>query len=429
MVSPPAAPRQGAHNLTLWSLLALAAGLGIGMALHGSTAPWTTTLVQWVSPIGEVWLRLLRMTVIPLVVTQMFVAVLGSHGQGSLAALGGKALLLFVGMMVLAAVFTVAAGAPMVALFPTDAFTVASLKAGTVVPEALRAVPPGGHESLGGWLTGLIPINVFQAAAGSEILPLLVFTILFALAATRVAPDRLELLLRIGRAVSDAAMVLVRWIIQVTPVGVFALSVVMAAGAGWGAAGFMGAFVLISCLLMAAFTILLYPITTLLGRVPIRRFARAVAPAQLVAAGTRSSLASLPALVKGAHDELRLSAAATGFVLPLAVAAFKVNMTITGPVRLLLISHVFGIPLTPGTIVTFVMTVIMVSFTSLGVPGGGGAMRNLPAYLAAGLPIEAIVLLEAVDVIPDIFKTVLNVTGDMGVATILSRGKTVDATA
>jgi Na+/H+-dicarboxylate symporter len=298
-----------------------------------------------------------------------------------------------------------------------------------VVPEALRAVTPNTHESLGAWLTGLIPTNIVQAASGSEILPLLVFTVLFALAATRVAPDRLDLLLRVGRALADMSMVVVHWIIRITPIGVFALSLVMAAGAGWGAAGFMGTFVLVSCVLMLAFTVLLYPITALLGRVSMRRFARAVAPAQLVAASTRSSIASLPALVEGARDGLRLPAAATGFVLPLTIAAFRVNMTITGPVRLILITHVFGLPLTPGIIVTLVTSVIMVSFTSLGVPGGGGAMRNLPAYLAAGLPIEAIVLLEAVDVIPDIFKTVLNVTGDMSVAAILSRGASADAAA
>jgi Na+/H+-dicarboxylate symporter len=399
------------------------------MLLHGATDPRAAQIVQAVSPVGEIWLRLLRMTVIPLVITQMFVAVLSSHEQGSIAALGGKALLLFVALMVLAAVFTVAIAPIMVARFPTDAFTMASLKAGAVVPEALRSVTPNAHESLGAWLTGLIPTNVVQAASGSEILPLLVFTVLFALAATRVAPDRLDLLLRVGRAMADMSMVVVRWIIQITPIGVFVLSLVMAAGAGWGAAGFMGTFVLVSCVLMAAFTVLLYPITALLGRVPMRRFAQAVAPAQLVAASTRSSIASLPALVEGARDGLRLPAAATGFVLPLTIAAFRVNMTITGPVRLILITHVFGLPLTPGIIVTLVTSVIMVSFTSLGVPGGGGAMRNLPAYLAAGLPIEAIVLLEAVDVIPDIFKTVLNVTGDMSVATILSRGQSADAAA
>jgi proton glutamate symport protein len=148
-----------------------------------------------------------------------------------------------------------------------------------------------------------------------------------------------------------------------------------------------------------------------------------------VAASTRSSIASLPAMVEGARDELRLPIMATGFVLPLAVTAFRTNMTITGPVRILLISHVFGIPLAPGQIATFLVSVILVSFTSVGLPGGGGAFRNLPAYLAAGMPIEAIVLLEAVDVIPDIFKTVLNVTGDMSAATILSRGQTLDATA
>ncbi len=421
--------RPAVRGLTLWSLGALAAGLALGMLLHANHWRWGSGLIQGISPVGEVWLRLLRMTVIPLVVTQMFVAVLGSHGHGSIAALGGKSLLAFVAMLLLAGLFTLILAPPMVALFPADSLTVASLKAGTVVPDAVRTATEGGHESLGGWLSGLVPTNVVQAATGTEILPLLLFTVLFGLAATHLAPESRDLLLRVGRALAETTMILVRGVLVVTPLGVFALALVMAAGAGTGAAGFMGMFVLITCVLMIGFTLLLYPLTALLGRVSIRRFARAVAPAQLVAAGTRSSIASLPALVEGARDELKLPAAATGFVLPFAITAFKANMTITGPVRLVLIAHVFGIPLTPGKIVTFLVTVILVSFTSIGVPGGGGAFRNLPAYLAAGLPIEGIVLLEAVDVIPDIFKTILNVTGDMSVAAILSRGETPDVVA
>ena len=147
-----------------------------------------------------------------------------------------------------------------------------------------------------------------------------------------------------------------------------------------------------------------------------------MAPAQLVAAGTRSSIASLPALVEGARDVLGLPAGATGFVLPFAVASFTLNGTITGIVRVLFVAHVFGVSVSAGGIATFLVTIVIVTFSRVGVPGGGSAFRSLPAYLALGLPIEGIVLLEAVDTIPDIFKTILNVTGDMSAAAILSRG-------
>ena len=148
---------------------------------------------------------------------------------------------------------------------------------------------------------------------------------------------------------------------------------------------------------------------------------RAVAPAQLVAASTRSSLASLPALVAGARRHLNLPPSATGFVLPLSVSAFKVNRTISATVKLLFLAHVFGIPLGPGQLATFLATVVLLSFSTVGVPGGGAAFRTLPAYLAAGVPLEGVVILETVDTIPDIFKTITNVTGDMSAAILLSR--------
>jgi Na+/H+-dicarboxylate symporter len=90
---------------------------------------------------------------------------------------------------------------------------------------------------------------------------------------------------------------------------------------------------------------------------------------------------------------------------------------------------VYGVPLSATTIATFVATVIVMSFSSAGLPGGGSAFKTLPAYVAAGLPIEGIVIAEAVETIPDIFKTVLNVTGDMSAATLLSRASRVPAVA
>jgi Na+/H+-dicarboxylate symporter len=107
------------------------------------------------------------------------------------------------------------------------------------------------------------------------------------------------------------------------------------------------------------------------------------------------------------------------------VSVFKVNRTISATVKLLFLSHVFGTPLSAPQIAAFVVTVIILSFSAVGVPGGGSAFKTLPAYLAAGVPIEGVVILETVDTIPDIFKTLLNVTGDMTAATVLTRASPV----
>ena len=416
------APSGLAGSLTTWSLAALAAGLALGLLLHRGGGGPLAGLPALIGPVGQLWLNALQITVLPLVVTQMLVAIMGGAGGHTLGSLGGRALILFLTLLVAAGIFTLAVAPPMIALYPADPDAAAAMRAATSVPAAAAGAADG---SGGDWLSSLLPGNLIQAAADGDVLPLLLFTILFGLAATRLPDDSRRLLAGFARAAADAMMQLVRWILVVTPVGVFALSLELAAGAGLGAAGFMAAFVVIVSIAMLLFTAVLYPVTTLAGRVPLRAFAAATAPAQLVAVSTRSSIASLPALVEGARDRLRLSEAATGLALPLSVSVFKINRTISSTVKLLFMAYAFGIPIGAGALATFVVTVIILSFSSVGVPGGGSAFRTLPAYLAAGAPIEAVVILEAVDTIPDIFKTLLNVTGDMSVAAILTRGDRV----
>ena len=121
----------------------------------------------------------------------------------------------------------------------------------------------------------------------------------------------------------------------------------------------------------------------------MRTFARAVAPGQAVALGTRSSLAALPALVQGGREHLRFPAPVTGFVLPLLSTVFKQNRTISSLAKLLFLAHVFSVTLTPGDVLAFFMVVVLLSFSAVGVPSGGAAFTTLPAYLAAGLPIHS----------------------------------------
>lgn len=110
----------------------------------------------------------------------------------------------------------------------------------------------------------------------------------------------------------------------------------------------------------------------------------------------------------------------SAFVLPLSVSTFKLNLALTQPFNLLFISSMFGMHLSPGFMLTFTATMILLSFTSAGIPSGG-AFVSLPFYLSLGIPVEAFALFKVADAVPDIFKTILNITADMTVATIVAR--------
>jgi Na+/H+-dicarboxylate symporter len=269
-------------------------------------------------------------------------------------------------------------------------------------------------------ISTLIPSNVFRAVVEENQVGVLISTALFAFAMTQIAPDRRALLIRVFSALADTARTLVRWIIIALPVAAFALAFNIGAETGFSIATGLGYAVLALSTILIVLTLLLYPFTLVVGRVGIKRFAAAVAPAQAVAAGTRSSLASLPSLVEGAEQKLGMNSQVAEFALPLTVTTFKMNYVVSQPFKLLFLTSMLGLQLRPGFLITFMATVFLLSFTTVGIPSGG-QLLTWPLLLSVGIPIEALVMLKVADAIPDIFKTVLNVTADMSVATIVNR--------
>ena len=405
---------------TLAALGGAVAGFSLGIVLHGSTDPWVGRGMAVVAAAGQLWVAALRMAALPLVIVLTLAAVVGARRDSSIGLLGLRSVLLFAGMLVTVGLIAFAVTAPAVSLYTVD------VEAASAFLQPTPATVPGdpaagdGPPSLGAWLVALIPTNVFHAAASGDVLPLLLFTLLFGFGVRRLEAESQELLSRIFRALAAAMMAVVGFVLKVLPIGVFGLCAAFAFRIGVRVTGVVAVWIVLVSSVLLLVTILLYPFTAVAGRVSVSRFARAVAPAQLVAVGTRSSLASLPALVAGGQQHLGLPASATGFVLPLAVASFKLNRVISGPVKLLFLAHVFQRPLGVPQLAAFLLTEVILSFSTVGIPSHGG-VRTIPAYLAAGIPIEAVVMLNAVDTIPDIFKTLTNVTADMSAATVLSR--------
>jgi Na+/H+-dicarboxylate symporter len=147
------------------------------------------------------------------------------------------------------------------------------------------------------------------------------------------------------RAMADTMLIVVRWILALAWLGIFALAVVLGQKLGAEALGAIGFYLAVNIGLHIVGIVLVYVVVLLSRRVPVTLFARAVLPAQVVGFGTRSSLASLPAMVKGASDVLRLPAASTGVVLPLAVSVFKLTSAIYWIVSALFVSSLYGIDL------------------------------------------------------------------------------------
>lgn len=401
-------------------LVALAAGLAGGAAIASSGDPRLLRAADFVAPVGTLWINAIRMTIIPLVVSLLITGVAGAADLRAIGRIGGRSLLTFFLLLLGTALVIMPLGVLAFRLLPDTGAARPALPAGAA-EAAGQLASSGQAPGLGDWLTSLIPANPIAAAANGALLQLILFTLILALAIAKTGPAARDALLGFFRGLSEALLVIVRWVVALAPIGVFALVLPLAAHGGAGVAGAVGFYVVIYSLSSILIILLLYPAVALAARTPPGRFARAVLPAQTVAFASSSSLASLPALVEGAERGLGLSGRVSGFVLPLAVSTFKLAAPVSWTIGALFVAWFYGIPLGPGALATIAFAAIFLAFAAPGVPRGAFLMLA-PLFLAIGLPVEGIGILIAVDAIPDLFATVLNVTGDLAAAAIVARG-------
>jgi proton glutamate symport protein len=405
----------------LVALIAAIAG-GIAIAASGSAALFRAA--DFVAPIGTLWVNAIRMTVIPLVVSLLITAVASASDLRAIGRLGGRTLVVFVLLLAGTAIVVMPFGPALFRLLPPRT---GALQLPPGAAEAAGQIAAGGQaQTFSKWLPSLLPPNPIAAAASGDMMPLILFTLLFALAIALSAAPARATLTQFFQALGDAMLTLVRWVVMLAPVGVFALVLPLAARAGAALAGAIGFYIVaysVGCLLVTA---LLYPVVAMVAKISMRRFARAALPAQLIAFSSSSSIASLPALVESAELGLELSPRTTGFVLPLAVSTFKIAAPLSWTVGALFVGWFYGIPLHTGDLATIAFASIFLAFAVPGIPRGAFIMLT-PLFLAIGLPAAGIGLLIAVDAMPDTFSTVLNVTGDLAAAALVARGETVES--
>jgi proton glutamate symport protein len=399
-------------------LAGLVAGLVVGWVLAAVGGSTSARVEAVVAPLGTLWINAVRMTIVPLVVSLLFVSVATAGGGRAIAREGVVAFATFFGLLALAAIFAWALVPPMIRDAPFTAEARAALQASA---QSSATATTGMIKSLPGfsqWITSIIPTNVVKTAVDSAMLPLVVFVLLFAAAARRIDVVGRDALVSFFSTVGSAMTTVVRWVIALAPIGVFALVVGPASRGGGSLAGALGYYVLGISLLVTLFTLCIYPVAHLAG-VPLGLFVRGVFPAQVVAFASSSSLASLPALIEGAR-RIGIPDRVGGFTLPLAVSTFKVATPITWGTATMFLAHLYGIELMSGAMASMCATAVVLSFSIPGVPNGGLLM--MAAFAASyGVPAEGVGLLLAIDTIPDLFGTVTNVTGDLVATTVVNR--------
>ena len=409
-------------SLSTRVLFALVLGLTLGLALSRASAPTIERVVAYVEPFGTLFVNAIRMTVIPLVVSLVIVGIAGADAT-RIARAGGRALFVAIAFLSLSGLMGAIIAPPIFARLAIDPSAVAALRSRAATALGTTAAADAARRAPGflQWVVDLVPANPVRAAADGAMLPLIVFAVAFGAALLSVAPEHREPVLRFFRGVAEAMLRLVRWVLVLAPLGVFALTLPLVARLGVVAIGALASYVVLIAVATSLFVLLVvYPAAVIFGRVPLARFARAVFPAQAVAFSSRTSLAALPALIEGAERKLGMAAESSGFLLPLASALFRVGAAIGLTVGAVFVAHLYGNDLTSAQVATAAVTAVLTSFSIPGIPGGS-IIAMVPVLASVGLPAEGVGVLLGVDTIPDAFRTTANVTGQMAAAVIAER--------
>lgn len=412
-------------STTARMITALIAAVLLGLTSSRVAPEATLTLATIFQTIGKLWLNALQMTVVPLVAALVVLAVSNAEHAAASGRMTRKALTVFLVLLVFSATLT-AILAPLLFNLAPRSETLMHALVGPGSADAAKTAAPAATD----WFTNIIPTNAIAAAANGTMLSLVVFALFFGFALTRIEASRAARLTEVVQAVADTMIVIVRWVLAVAPIGVFALVFAVTAKTGLDMVSALAIYIAVSIVLYVLATLSMYVVVFVAGRDRVSAFARGIIPAQTVAVSTQSSLASLPAMLQVAAKSLGHPLRVPSLVLPMAVSLFR----LTSPVQYIVVASFIawtqGVHLGPVQMLVAVLLAVVVSLGSVGLPGQASFIAtNLPITNAMGLPVEPLGVLLAVDTVPDVFATLGNVTGDLAATSVVAKGEAYDAPA
>ena len=405
------------NRLTLRILVGLLAGLMLGGLLPTLNLSFHSQLVGSAEALGGVWLDGLRMTIIPLVFSLLVIGVAQAAETAGRGGLPAKVLVAFGALLLVSATVAAIATPMLLQAWPAPLEAAVALRTSAMgAADKIPSAPP-----LADWLRSFVPANPIKAAADGAMASVVFFALVFGLAATRLSPSRHAAIFSFFDAVQAAMMVVVNWVLQVAPLGVFLLAVVVGAKTGFGAVGILGQYVIVVSVMCLMSAVIGLGLALFGGRIAPGRLFAALIPVEAMAISTQSSLASLPVMLE-ATKQIGIETQVRGLVLPMAVALFRISSPAGNLAVAIYMAHIYGVHLDPGRLAVGVLVAAMVSLAAVGVASSITFFTTLvPICMAMGVPMDLLPLLLAVETLPDFSRTIGNVTGDMGITTWAAR--------
>lgn len=380
------------------------AGIVVGWALQGTPEIATA----WLQPLGSLFLRLIKLIIVPLVLASLVTGVCGLGDIRRLGSIGGRTFIYYF----LTTGVAVTLGIVLANVLDVGAGYV--LTAGTAAEITVKEAP-----GIADVLLGMIPTNPIQSLTEGNMLQIIVFAILFGMGILAVG-DSARTVELFFRGVADVMYMITAWIMRLAPIGVFGLIAPVIANNGPAVLLPLLKLILIAALASVLHLFGVYGmIVRLVSRISPLDFIRKAFPAMAVAFTTSSSSGTLPASIRVAQDNFGVDKSIASFVLPLGATINMDGTAIYQGVCTIFIAQVFGIDLTAGQQLMVILTATLASIGTAGVPGAGMIMLMM-VLQSTGLPLEGIALVAGVDRILDMIRTCLNVTGDISCAIVIN---------
>lgn len=384
-------------------------GLIVGLAAAATGSSILNAIAVGSAPIGQIFINAIRMIVIPLVVSIIFASVARLGDVKTLGKLGGKtivfywltlipAILIGMGMMTLGLSFV-----PEITMPAPDSVTVPQL------------------QSMTDFLVSLVPANPFEAAANGAILPLIVFTALFAAAAGTLPEDSRDRMITAADDISAALIKLVWWILWIAPIGVFGLIAPATAQMGWGLIQSLAVFIISVAFALLLFTIVVYvPLLWLIGKTAPLAFFKGIMGAISIAFSTTSTAAAIPVSREEATRNLGVSETTADLVVPLGASMYRPGSALFQGAAIIFLAHIYGVPMEFASAGAILLATFLVSLTVAPVPSSS-VVTMAPALVSVGVPVSGLALMLGIDRIPDMMRSAINVAGQIAASVCVDK--------
>jgi Na+/H+-dicarboxylate symporter len=396
-------------------IIGMAAGVVVGLVINESSAvpgviktPVSFVFAPLIGPVGQIFIKLLKMLIVPLIMASMITGVARVGDIRKLGGLGGKTFVFYITTtfmsvlvgLILVNIIRPGAGAPEI---------------GGDVPDAVRT-----HVTIGTILLNMIPANPVKAMAEMQILPLIVFSLLFGAVLTTIG-EKGRPLIELFESLNEAMMKLTDWVIRLAPYGVFALLASVVVETGPGIFANLGKYMATVLLGLTVHALVTLPILLkLVGGANPKKYFGKVAPALTTAFSTASSSATLPLTIDCVEAKAKVSPRVSSFVLPLGATINMDGTALYESVAAVFIAQVYGIDLSFGQQVLIFLTATLAAIGAAGIPSAGLVTMAI-VLNAVGLPLEGIGMILAVDRILDMCRTTVNVWGDTVGCAVVAR--------